>query len=149
MRMPMLGKNLRIINCARFGRTFSILNAATVPVLEAMTAASKLITLIPMHTAVEASVGRVQEGASIHVALGKTGFFPPMFLHLVASGENSGQLEQMLDKAAESLENDVELLIQNVLTLFEPIMILVMGGIVLYIVLAIMLPIFDLDQFSG
>jgi general secretion pathway protein F len=149
LRLPILGRNMRIINCARFGRTFGILNAATVPVLDAMTAASRLITLIPMQKAVEESVGKVREGANIHVALGKTGYFPPMFLHLVASGENSGQLEQMLDKAAESLENDVELLIQNVLTLFEPIMILVMGAIVLYIVLAIMLPIFNLDQFSG
>ena len=149
LRLPILGRNLRIINCARFGRTFGILNAATVPVLEAMMAASRLVTLIPMRTAIQESVDKVREGTSINVALLKTRYFPPMFLHLVASGESSGQLEQMLDKAAESLENDVDMLIQNVLTLFEPLMILVMGGIVLYIVLAIMLPIFNLDQFSG
>lgn len=149
LRVPVLGRNIRIVNCARFGRTFGILNAATVPVLEAMKAASLLISVIPMRDAVQESIERVREGTHIHKALDKTGYFPPMFLHLVASGEASGQLEQMLDKAAESLENDVDILIQNVLTLFEPVMILVMGAIVLYIVLAIMLPIFNLDQFSG
>ena len=71
-----------------------------------------------------------------------------MFVHLVASGEASGQLDMMLEKAASYLEKDVEGLIQTALTLFEPLMILVMGGIVLYIVLAIMLPIFALDQVS-
>ncbi len=147
--LPVLGKNLKIINCARFGRTFGILNAATVPVLEAMKAASELITLLPMQQSVQASIELVREGAHINVALKKTGYFPPMFLHLVASGEASGQLEAMLEKAAQGLENDVDILIQNLLTLFEPVMILVMGGIVLYIVLAIMLPIFNLDQFSG
>ncbi len=149
LRLPLIGKNIRIINCARYGRTFGILNSASVPVLEAMKAASQLITLLPMREAVEACSDKVREGASIHVALERTGYFPAMFLHLVASGENSGQLEEMLDKAAHSLEEDVEMIIQNALTLFEPVMILVMGGIVLYIVLAIMLPIFNLDQFNG
>ncbi|MDF1796913.1 MAG: type II secretion system inner membrane protein GspF [Coxiellaceae bacterium] len=149
LRVPVIGKNFRIINCARFGRTFGILNSASVPVLEAMRAAAQLITLVPMRESVETCVEKVREGTNINVALEKTGYFPAMFLHLVASGENSGQLEEMLDKAAESLENDVEMIIQNALTLFEPVMILVMGGIVLYIVLAIMLPIFNLDQFSG
>lgn len=149
LRIPLIGKNYRIINCARYGRTFGILNSASVPVLEAMKAASKLITLVPMREAVEACADKVREGTNIHIALEKTGYFPAMFLHLVASGENSGKLEEMLDKAAQSLENDVEMIIQNALTLFEPVMILVMGGIVLYIVLAIMLPIFNLDQFNG
>lgn len=149
LRVPLIGKNFRMINCARYGRTFGILNSASVPVLEAMQAASRLITLVPMREAVESCSEKVREGANIHTALEKTGYFPAMFLHLVASGENSGQLEKMLDKAASSLESDVEMIIQNVLTLFEPVMILVMGGIVLYIVLAIMLPIFNLDQFNG
>ncbi len=149
LKIPVIGKNFRIINCARFGRTFGILNSASVPVLEAMKAAAQLITLVPMRESVESCIDKVREGTNISIALEKTGYFPAMFLHLVASGENSGQLEEMLDKAAESLENDVEMIIQNALTLFEPVMILVMGAIVLYIVMAIMLPIFDLDQFSG
>lgn len=149
LRVPLIGRNLRMVNCARFGRTFGILNSASVPVLDAMTAAAKLISLDPMREAVTESIEKVREGAPIHLALEKTGYFPPMFLHLVASGEEGGKLELMLEKAASSLEQDVDLIIQNTLTLFEPVMILVMGAIVLYIVLAIMLPIFNLDQFSG
>lgn len=149
LRLPLIGRNVRIVNCARFGRTFGILNSASVPILDAMSAAAQLISLDPMRQAVEKSIEKVREGSAIHVALEKTGYFPPMFLHLVASGEESGRLDSMLAKAASTLEQDVDLIIQNTLTLFEPVMILVMGGIVLYIVLAIMLPIFNLDQFSG
>lgn len=146
LKLPILGKNIRTINSARFARTFGILNAASVPVLEAMKTASQLITPLPMRNAVEAAIEQVREGTSIHLALQKTNYFSPMFVHLVASGETSGQLETMLQKAAINQESDVEALIEGSLTLFEPIMILVMGGVVLFIVLAIMLPIFALDQ---
>ena len=149
MKIPVLGKNIRTINSARFARTFGILNAASVPVLEAMKAAAQLITPLPMRHSVEGAIEQVREGASIHLALDKTHYFSPMFIHLVASGEASGQLEEMLQKAAANQENDVEALIDGSLTLFEPIMILVMGGVVLFIVLAIMLPIFSLDNVSG
>ncbi|OGT39465.1 MAG: type II secretion system protein GspF [Gammaproteobacteria bacterium RIFCSPHIGHO2_12_FULL_38_14] len=146
LKIPVLGNAIRTINCARFGRTFGILNAAAVPVLEAMQASAALVKPIPMREKIEESIAQVREGSAIHVALQKSGYFAPMFLHLVASGEASGQLDLMLEKAAQYLENDVEALIQATLTLFEPLMIIVMGGIVLYIVLAIMLPIFALDQ---
>lgn len=148
LKLPVLGRHIRTINSARFARTFGILNAASVPVLEAMKVASQLITPLPMKQAVNLSIDQVREGASIHLALEKTNYFSPMFIHLVASGEMSGKLEAMLQKAAIQQENDVEALIENSLTLFEPMMILMMGGIVLFIVLAIMLPIFALDQVS-
>ena len=149
LKLPVLGKNIKTINSARFARTFGILNAASVPVLEAMRAASQLITPLPMRYSVEGAIDQVREGASIHLSLDRTNYFSPMFIHLVASGEASGQLEDMLQKAAINQENDVEALIDSTLTLFEPIMILVMGGVVLFIVLAIMLPIFSLDNMSG
>ena len=149
LKLPILGKNIRTLNSARFARTFGILNAASVPVLEAMKAASQLITPLPMRHSVEFAIEQVREGASIHLALQKTGYFSPMFIHLVASGEASGQLESMLQKAAINQEDDVEALVEGSLTLFEPIMILMMGGVVLFIVLAVMLPIFALDQISS
>lgn len=149
LKLPLIGKNIKTINSARFARTFGILNSATVPVLEAMHAASRLIYPLPMQTAVSAAIEQVREGAAIHQALHRTSYFSPLFIHLLASGEKSGQLELMLQKAAMQQESDVEALIQNVLTLFEPIMILVMGGVVLFIVLSIMLPIFALNQIGG
>lgn len=148
LRVPVIGKTIKAINCARFGRTFGILNAAAVPVIDSMQSAASLVKPLPMRESIDGAIALVREGKPIHWTLQKTGFFPPMFVHLVASGESSGQLDSMLEKAASYLESDVEGLIDTSLTLFEPLMIIVMGGIVLYIVLAIMLPIFSLDQVS-
>lgn len=149
LRVPVIAKTIRSVNCARFARTFGILNAATVPVLEAMESANALIVNVPMQEAVSQAIARVREGAPIYRALSQTHYFPPMFTHLVASGEQGGQLDSMLEKAADTQEEEVEALVQNALTLFEPILILIMGGVVLFIVLAIMLPIFSLDQYGG
>src|SRR3990167_3776619 len=149
LKIPVIGKNMRLINCARYARTLGILTSASVPVLEAMKAASELITLLPMQKKVAAATNKVREGIHINIALKETGYFPPMFIHLIASGEASGKLEAMLERAADNQDNDVNNLIQNSLTLFEPMLILVMGGVVLFIVLAVLLPIFSLDQFSG
>lgn len=149
LRMPWLAKSIKTINSARFARTFGILNSASVPVLEAMQASAQLIGPLPMREAVMDSVAKVREGSSIHSALQKTGYFSPMFIHLLGSGESSGRLDAMLQKAAQNQEADVEAVIDSSLALFEPLMILVMGGIVLFIVLAVMLPIFALDNFNG
>lgn len=148
LKIPVIGRAIKTINGARFGRTLGILNAAAVPVLDAMNAAVGLVKPLPMSEKIQQAITQVREGSSINVALQKTNCFAPMFVHLVASGESTGQLDAMLAKAASYLEKDVEGLIQTALTLFEPLMILVMGGIVLYIVLAIMLPIFALDNVS-
>ena len=149
LKMPLIGRTTLVLNCARFARTFGILMAASVPVLEALTNAARLISPLPMRESVLAAVDDVRQGGSIYGALRKTKYFPPMFLHLLASGEKSGQLEDMLIKAADNQDNEVEAVLQSVLTLFEPIMILVMGGVVLFIVLAVLLPIFSMDNFSG
>lgn len=149
LHIPLFGKTMRTINEARFGRTFGILTAASVPVLEAMRAAGQLITPLPMRYAVDKAIEKVREGRAISASLKDTHFFAPMFVHLVSSGENSGRLEMMLERATIAQEDDVNNFIESMLTLFEPVLILIMGAIVLFIVLAIMLPIFQMDQFTG
>lgn len=149
LRMPMIGNAIKVINTARFSRTFAILSSAGVSVLEAMTISSALITNLPIRNAIQEAVKRVREGANIHLALKQTTYFPPMSIHLIASGESSGQLENMLERAANNQDNEIARLIETSLALFEPAIILLMGGIVLFIVLAVLLPIFQLDQFNG
>jgi general secretion pathway protein F len=149
LKVPFVSKVIIQMNTARFARTFSILIAASVPILDAMHASAGLLGSLPMQKAVKQASEEVREGASLKRALMGSGFFPPMFLHLIGTGEQSGRLGQLLNQAAKELEHDVDTILQTVLTLFEPLMILLMGGIVLYIVLAVMLPIFNLDQFNG
>ena len=149
LKIPVVSTAYLAVNAARFSRTFGILFAATVPVLEAMRVAADLVTLIPMYKAIDQSIAKVREGSSIHRALQQTGYFVPMTIHLIAGGEASGQLENMLARAAENQDRHVTMLIESGLTLFEPMMIIVMGAIVLFIVLAIMLPIFQLDAIAG
>lgn len=149
LKLPILGHAIKTINTARYARTFGILSAAGVPILESMRVSSSLITNLPMQEAISASARKVKEGASISYALKQTKYFTPMTTHLIASGENSGRLEEMLERAAENQENEVKRLIDTSLTLFEPIIIILMGAVVLFIVLAILLPIFQMDQFTG
>lgn len=146
LKLPVLGKLVRGMNTARFARTFSILVASGVPALEAMRIAAKVLTNVPMRQAVEEAAARVREGAGLHKALERAGYFPPMTLHLIASGEASGNLDVMLERASAAQEREVETLIAAFVALFEPLLIVVMGGVVLMIVLAILLPIFDLNQ---
>jgi general secretion pathway protein F len=146
LRLPLIGRLTRGLNAARFSRTFSILLASGVPVLEALRISAQVIANLPMRSAVETTATRVKEGGSIHAAIRDSGFFPPMTVQLIASGEVSGRLEAMLERAAVQQERETETLIAALLGIFEPVLILVMGGVVLVIVLAILLPIFDLNQ---
>lgn len=149
LRLPILGSAIKTINTARFSRTFAILSSAGVPVLEAMNISSALITNIPIRESVQEATNRVREGANINLALKQTGYFQPMSIHLIASGEASGQLEAMLERVANNQDADIGRLIETSLALFEPAIILLMGAIVLFIVLAVLLPIFQLNQFAG
>jgi len=149
LQIPIIGNAIKVVNTARFSRTFAILSSAGVPVLEAMSISSKLITNLPIRATVEEAANRVREGANISLALKQTRYFPPMSIHLIASGEASGQLENMLERAANNQDGEISRLIETTLALFEPAIILVMGAMVLFIVLAILLPIFQLDQFTG
>jgi len=146
LHLPLIGRLGRGLNTARFARTFSILTASGVPVLEAMRLSSGVMANLPMRGAVSEASHRVREGSGIARALEQSHYFPPMTLHLIASGEASGKLESMLERAADNQERELETVIAMVMGMFEPILILVMGGVVLVIVLAILLPIFDLNQ---
>lgn len=146
LRLPLLARLVRGLNAARFARTFSILAASGVPVLEGLRISAEVLSSLPMRAAVEGAAERVREGASISSALEASGHFPPMMLHLIASGEASGKLESMLERAAANQERELETLIAALMGLFEPLLILTMGAMVLVIVLAILLPIFELNQ---
>jgi general secretion pathway protein F len=146
LRVPLVGKVARGNNTARFARTFSTLTSSAVPVLEALRIAGEVVTNLPMRDAVQDAAARVREGAPIGKSLGASKMFPPMMIHLISSGETSGDLETMLDRAATNQEREMDSLLGAVVGLLGPLMILVMGGLVLLIVLAMLLPIFQLNQ---
>ncbi|VAW62572.1 General secretion pathway protein F [hydrothermal vent metagenome] len=146
LKLPVSSKLVRGLNTARFSRTLSILTSSGVPVLDALQMAAPVVSNLPMQDAVIDAAGRVREGSSIHAALERSKLFPPMTLHLIASGESSGMLEDMLEKAAMQQERELELMIATFMGLFEPLLIVAMGGIVLMIVLAILLPIINMND---
>lgn len=145
LRMPLVGRLVRGVDTSRFTRTLSILAGSGVPVLDSMRISGEVILNIPMREAVAEAALRVREGAAISQALARSGLFPPMMVHLIASGEASGELDTMLDRAAISQERELETLTGMLLGVLEPVLILVMGVLVLLIVLGIMLPIFNLN----
>ncbi|WP_455366833.1 type II secretion system inner membrane protein GspF [Kaarinaea lacus] len=144
--LPLVGRMVRGVNAARFARTLSIVAASGVPILEGLKIASQVINNLPMREAVLTAANKVREGSAISTALDASKYFPPMTIHLIASGEASGNIENMLERAADSQEREIEALTSGLLGIFEPVLILAMGGIVLVIVLAILLPIFDMNQ---
>ena len=148
LRVPLVSKLERGLNTGRFARTFSILTASGVPVIEALRISAQVMSNVPMREAVGEAAARVREGAGIAAALERSGYFPPMTVHLIASGEASGKLEDMLERAAVNQEREIETLVAALMGLFEPLLILFMGSVVLVIVLAILLPIFDLNQLA-
>ena len=146
LKLPLVAKLVRGVNTARFARTFSILTASGVPVLEGLRISANVMGNLPMRKAVLEAGLRVREGSTVQKALEVSNYFPPLVLHLIGSGESSGKLEDMLERAAQNQERDLENRISTLMKIFEPALILVMGIIVLVIVLAILLPIFDLNQ---
>jgi general secretion pathway protein F len=146
LRLPLIGRITRGNNAARFARTFSILTASAVPVLEALRIAAGVVTNTPMRRAVEDAAVRVREGAPIARSIGASKLFPPMLVHLVASGETSGELEAMLERAADNQERELDGVVNTAVGILGPVMILLMGGFVFVIVVALLLPIFQLNQ---
>lgn len=146
LKLPLFKRLIRGFNTAQFARTLSILAASGVPVLEALDIGSQVITNRPMRKAVNTAAAQVREGSTLSSALERTGYFPPMLLHLIGSGESSGQLDTMLEKAATHQDRELNSLMAVFLGLFEPVVILIMGGVVLTIVLGILLPIFEMNQ---
>ncbi len=141
-----IGKVIRGLNAARFARTLAILNASSVPLLEGLNIAADVMSNVELRRAVKEAAVRVSEGAGLKVSLQQCGYFPPMMLHMIASGESSGELEQMLERAADNQETQFNNLVSVMMDMIGPIMILIMGGFVFAIVLAIMLPVFELSN---
>lgn len=146
LRLPVVGKLLRGADSGRFTRTLSILSGSGVPVLEALGITASVVNNRPMRESVERAAIQVREGMSLHRALESSGHFPPMVLHLIASGEQSGQLETMLHRAADHQERETRTRVSMLTSMLEPAVILLAGAVVLLIVLAVLLPIFELNQ---
>ncbi len=146
LRLPLIGRLVRGGNTGRFMRTLGILFGSGVPILDALRIGSQVVTNLPMREAVDAAARRVREGVALNKSLAESRLFPPIALHLIASGEASGKLDEMLDRAATNQERELETLVAATVGIMEPMVIVIMGGIVLVIVVAIMLPILDLNQ---
>ena len=146
LRMPIVGRLTRGVNTARFTRTFSILAGSGVPILESLNISAEVIENLPMRDAVMEATLRVREGGSISKSLAASKLFPPMMIHLISSGEAGGRLEDMLSRAASGQEREVDGLIAALLGILQPLLIVIMGAIVLTIVLAILLPIFEINN---
>ena len=148
-RKPIIGRVLRHVDSARLAATLSILVGSRVPILQALDAGTGVMTLEPMRTALTTAARGVREGMPLARALGATNAFPPVMVHLIASGETSGRLDEALERAARQQQNDIAIRLAAFTALFEPAMILFMGAVVLTIVLAILLPIFELNRMIG
>ena len=146
LRMPIAGRLTRGVNTARFTRTFSILAGSGVPILEALKISAEVIENLPMRDAVTEASLRVREGAAISKSLAASRLFPPMMIHLIASGETGGKLEEMLTRTANYQEREVDGLIATLLGILQPLLIVLMGAVVMTIVLAILLPIFEINN---
>ena len=146
LRLPVVSKLTRGINTARFTQTLSILAGSGVPILESLKIASQVVVNVPMREAVEEASLRVREGEMISKSLANSKLFPPMTTHLISSGEAGGRLEEMLARAASNQEREVDGLIATLLGIMQPLMVIVMAGVVLLIVLAILLPIFEINN---
>jgi general secretion pathway protein F len=146
LTIPVAGRIMRGFNAARFTRTLSILVASAVPVLDSLRIASEVVTNLPMRDAVTEAAARVREGAPIGRSLAASRLFPPMTIHLISSGESSGELQAMLERAATNQERELEGLLGALVGLLGPLLIVGMGLVVMGIVFAMLLPIFELNQ---
>jgi general secretion pathway protein F len=146
LRIPLVSGLIKSMESARFTRTMSILLGSGVPAIESLNIVKQVIHNQAVIEAVDITGQRVKEGAGIGQSLANTGLFPPLALELIRNGEASGQLPEMMERAAVNQEQEIETKTATALGLFEPFMILAMGGIVLVIVLAILMPIFEMNQ---
>jgi general secretion pathway protein F len=146
LRVPVIAPLYRGLNTARLAATLAILVGSRVPLLTALRAGAGVVSNLPMRRALDEAAARVQEGSSLSRALGASKLFPPLMVHMIASGEASGRMAEMLERTATQQARELERRISAFVALLEPLLILAMGGIVLLIVLAILLPVFELNQ---
>jgi general secretion pathway protein F len=146
MRLPVAGPLLLTLDSARLAQTLAILAGSGVPLLGALRAGAAVVWLLPLRDALQSATTEVREGMALHRALAQSGYFPPLLVHMVASGETSGRLGEMLEKAARQQSDEVTNRLALAMSLLEPLLILGMGGVVLVIVLAILQPIIEINQ---
>lgn len=146
LKIPVLGKLLRSLNTARLASTLAILVSSGVPLILSLNATLKIVSLLPMQAAIKEAIHVVQDGGALSRALRDSGQFPPILIHLIANAEATGQLGKMLESAAIQQENEVNNKLTILTSVLEPLLILAMGGMVLLIVLAVMLPIIEINQ---
>ena len=146
LHLPIFAKMARGRNTAQFASTLSILSSSGVPLVEAMQISSGVVSNTWLRLQVKEATVKVREGSSLQSALEQSGYFPPMMLYMIASGESSGELDQMLSRVAKHMQQDVEVLLATLLSLIGPLMLVLMGGAVFTIVMAILLPIINLNQ---
>lgn len=146
LRLPVAGRLVRMIALSRFTSTLSTLLAGGIGLLTALEIVKHVVRNVVIAEAIEAARERIRQGQSIAEPLRRSGVFPPLVTHMIAVGELSGELETMLKKVSESYDHEVETTVGAMTALLSPIMILLMGGVILFIVLAILLPIFEMSQ---
>jgi general secretion pathway protein F len=149
LRLPVFGRLVSMVALSRFALTLSTLLAAGIPLLRALGIVRGVVGNVVMQSAVEQAAENIREGESIAGPLQRSGLFPGFVIQMIAVGERSGELTQMLAKVAEAYDHEVETMVSVLTSLLTPILILVMGGIVLVIVLSILLPIFEMSQVVG
>ena len=144
--LPIIGKIIRSSNSARFSNTLSILTKSGIPLVDSMKIASEVVANKALQTDLRTATQDVVEGKSLRESLENISYFPPMMMHMIGSGEQSGELDQMLARIAEYQQAEVERLVSTLVKLFEPAMMIIMGGTVLFIVMAVLLPILSMNQ---
>jgi general secretion pathway protein F len=148
LRIPMVGDLARKVNTARFSRTLSTMLSAGVPMLRALDTAKMILGNVVLRKAVEDAKQAVTEGESLAVTLRRSAQFPSMMTHMIAVGERAGQLEQMLERVAETYENEIDIRLARLTSMLEPLMIVAMGGAVAFVVFSILQPIMALGSFK-
>ena len=146
LRVPYIGTTVTKIITARFARTLATLLASGVQVLPELAAVRLIVTNTLLEDAIEKSRDEIREGHGMGQTLARCGLFPPMLIEMIKVGERSGQLESMLERAADSYEREVAQSLSQMTTLLEPLMTLMMAGMIVFMILAVLLPIFQLNQ---
>ena len=146
INMPVIGKISRGLNTSRFARTLSICTSSTIPILDGMKVAGEVMGNEFIKKQVLIATEKVREGSTLRQSLQQTKLFPPMMLYMIASGEQSGELESMLTRASDTQDQNFESTVNIALGIFTPVLVVIMAGLVLFIVMATLMPILEMNN---